>query len=180
MCCRYERPQATTDLSGSLIGNAVQSRGDHKACRESLEIPLPGSVKRLVKVIDVKYQVAFRRGKQAEIQEVTVPAGLHLDARDRSLGEIVCHQSRRSTQERKGVTEHASVTNRNQLPATAPGCKTRGSRLDRAGFRQPPKTRAWRAEHASRRALPAASLSLIEIEVIGSSADCSGRVAGLE
>ena len=50
---------------------------DDDAGGEPLQILFPWSGKRLVEVVDVENDVALRRGKGAEIQQVRVAAGLH-------------------------------------------------------------------------------------------------------
>src|SRR5580700_9394044 len=48
--------------------------------REPFDIPLPGGPQGFIEVIDVEEQSALGRCKEPEIQEVCVPACLHLDA----------------------------------------------------------------------------------------------------
>src|ERR1035437_5372016 len=66
-------------------------------------------------VRDVKDQLAFRRGKHAEIGEVGVAAELDVQARGRGRAEIVGHDGCRAAQKGKGRGEHPLVAQWNQV-----------------------------------------------------------------
>ncbi|MNF66394.1 hypothetical protein D3C84_481840 [compost metagenome] len=74
-----------------FVSDLVIARGHDKTDRQAFYIPLPGSRKRFVEIVDVKYQVALGCREQPEVQQVAVPAGLYLDASVRGDGQVMGH-----------------------------------------------------------------------------------------
>ncbi len=89
--------------------------GHCKTCRQPLDVPLPRCGQRFVEVVDVEDEVALRRGERAEVQQMTIAAGLYPQAGGRRGGKIVRHQRGGTAQEREGAAQHAPVTDGNQL-----------------------------------------------------------------
>ena len=74
-----------------------------------------GPWQRLVEVVDVEEQVAFRRGEQAEVDEVGIAAELDLDARARADREVGGHRQRRAAIERERRDRHPAIADRDEL-----------------------------------------------------------------
>src|SRR5437016_5178850 len=80
-----------------------------------LDIPLPGTWKRLIKVIHIENLIPFRCSVDAKVTEMSITTDLHLQTCNRSRGEILGHNHRRPTQKAKGRGGHATVADRQQL-----------------------------------------------------------------
>ena len=102
-------------VPAAAFAKVVLPRSKYHACGEPLYVPLPGSRRRLVEVVDVENEPAFGRAEASEIADVTVAAGLHAKSGSRRAGEIESHQSRCASKERKGRLAHSSVANRKKL-----------------------------------------------------------------
>ena len=68
-----------TTASQRVVRDTVVAAGDHEAGRQALDVPFPGRRQSLVEIVEVEDQVALGRGKQAEVGQVAIAAGLHLD-----------------------------------------------------------------------------------------------------
>src|SRR5277367_5986753 len=66
-------------IGGDPFGKTPIPRRQHQAGAESLYIPLPGTGKRLVEVIDIENQSPLWRGIAAKVHEVAVAACLYDD-----------------------------------------------------------------------------------------------------
>jgi len=53
---------------------------DLEASGQAFDIPLPGTGKRLVEVVDVEHQLPLRRAEYSEVRQVRVAAQLHGNA----------------------------------------------------------------------------------------------------
>ena len=123
-----QRPHARSPADGHLIltctgchhvahqrrRHALLASSQHGTHQQALEVPLPRRRMRFVKVIDVEHQVAFGRGKQPEVHQVRVAAGLHGNAGTRPAGQIVSLHQRRATEIGKRRRQHAPVTQGHQ------------------------------------------------------------------
>ena len=56
-------------VTALVRGEAAVAGGDDEARREAQDVPLPRPRERLVEVVDVEDEVAFRRGEQAEVAD---------------------------------------------------------------------------------------------------------------
>ncbi len=63
---------------------------------QAFQVPLPGTWKCLVEVVDIEDEVAFWHGEEAEVAQVRIPADLHLDTGDGSVRQVPCHHPRRA------------------------------------------------------------------------------------
>src|SRR5262245_207666 len=88
---------------------------NREARGQAFEVPLEGSRKRLVEVVDVERQPSIGRCEDAEIGEVCVAAELRLQARPRPVREIRRHDRGRASEEGERRNEHSSVANRHEL-----------------------------------------------------------------
>ena len=78
---RHRHPIATDRVEHDplLIFNAkaIVTGGDQHAHRQTLDIPLPGTRKRLVEIIYVEHKPPLGRREHAEVRQVRVPTALH-------------------------------------------------------------------------------------------------------
>ena len=86
-----------------------------EAGRKTLDIPFKGCRKGLIEIIDIENKVPLRSGKQAEIGEVAVAAGLDPDTGCRGVCKIHCHERGRSPVKCKDTLCHAAIANRDQV-----------------------------------------------------------------
>ena len=63
------------------VAQAIVAACDHEACGEAFHVPLPGSGKCLVEVVNVKDYSPLRCGKASEIPQMSVTASLHVKSR---------------------------------------------------------------------------------------------------
>src|SRR5262245_4895165 len=82
---------------------------------QPFKVPFPRSWERFVKVVDVKNQVALRRGEAAEVHDVAIAARLHAKPGPGGLRQIKSHYGRGAAQESEGRFAHSSIANREQL-----------------------------------------------------------------
>ena len=124
---------------GRVRGTQMQvPRRQNQTRREALDVPLPRTGKRFVKVVDVEDETALGRREAAEVHQVAVAAELHAQAGRRRRSEIRSHDVGRAAVERERRERHATVTNRHE-------------------FRNAPQTRSFEQRHrvgAVRRGLP--------------------------
>jgi hypothetical protein len=97
------------------LGEAVLARRDQKARRETLDVPLPRPLERLVEVVDVEHEAPLGRRKDAEVGEMRVATALDRQAGARGRGEVARHDERGSAKERERRGEHAPVADRHEL-----------------------------------------------------------------
>ena len=96
----------------SLAGRHHDARG------EALDVPLPRRGDRLVEVAHVEDEPPLRRREDAEVAEVRVAAGLHVDLGMRQVREVPRHDHRRAAQERERRSEHAAPAHGRELSQT--------------------------------------------------------------
>ena len=89
--------------------DAARAAADLDTRRKTADVPLPGTRRRLVEVVDIKDQVACGAQEHAEVGDMRVTHRLHLDAGDGARGKVACHDDRRAAEERKGRGAHAAV-----------------------------------------------------------------------
>ena len=65
--------------------------GQDHAGGQALDVPFPWGGKRFIEIVDVEDQAALGRGKGAEVREVGIATGLHLDAGVRRVGQVGGH-----------------------------------------------------------------------------------------
>ena len=118
----WERPPFTPGEGGRHRGGAgvgpreaVVAGGDREAGRHALYIPLPGARRGFVKIVDVEDDVAFRCGKSAEIDEMTVATRLHFQPGGWCSRQVGGHDPRRHTIEGEWRREHPPIPDRNEL-----------------------------------------------------------------
>jgi hypothetical protein len=70
--------------------------GHYDAGGQAFQIPLPGTWKHLIAVVDFENQVALWRGEEAEVAQMLISADLHLDVGDGRLRQVACHNHRRT------------------------------------------------------------------------------------
>ena len=92
----------------------LASRHD-QAGGEARHVPLEGPGKGLVEVAQVEVEVALGGGPQPEVQDVRVPAELHLDPAVRLGGQVGRHDGRRPPVEVPRRERHALVPERGEL-----------------------------------------------------------------
>ena len=124
-------------------GEAELASRDQEAGRQPLHIPLPRPGQRLVEVVDVEHESPLRRGEDAEVREVGVPAALHLKARARRAGEVGGHDRRRAAVERERRGQHAAVADRDELRRARRGLRL--EHVDRIAAAPPNTSRDWSA-----------------------------------
>jgi hypothetical protein len=98
-------------VSPLLVGESAIAPGDGQTGRQPLHVPFPWTGQCFVEVVDVEHQVPLRRGEDAEVAEVSVPAGLDVQARTRSRGQIGRHDQCRTPVEGERRDQHPAVTN---------------------------------------------------------------------
>ncbi len=100
---------------GSSVSQAVIAAGHHEACREALDVPLPGRRKGFVEIVDGKDDTPFGRGKAAEVTEVGVPAALDVDPGGRRRCKVGGHREGRPAVKRERGANHAAVAEGEQV-----------------------------------------------------------------
>ena len=97
------------------LAEAEFASGQHDARSEPLHVPFPRRGKRLVEIVDVEYQQAFRASEAAEIRYVTITAGLNSKPCGGRRCEIRSHQSRGAAEKCEGRLPHAGVADRQKF-----------------------------------------------------------------
>ena len=90
-------------------------------CSETFQIPLPGPGQCLVEIVDIEDDAALGRPEQAEVQEVCIAAGLHVNAGRRRSCKISRHDRRAAAEERERTGRHARVSQRDEVGDPALG-----------------------------------------------------------
>src|SRR5215467_7189686 len=94
---------------------AICAPGDNYARGKPLDIPLPGTRERLVKVIHIEDLIAFWGGVDAKVAEMRIATNLRADAGDRSRSQVLCHDDRRTTQKGKRRGGHPLKAKRHEM-----------------------------------------------------------------
>ena len=94
---------------------ATLAAGDHEACRETLEVPLPGRRQGLIEVVDGEDDLPLRGGETPEVDQVGVSAALHANAGRRSARQVHRHGERRAAVEGERRQDHAAVAKGQEL-----------------------------------------------------------------
>src|SRR5712692_4691139 len=84
-----------------FAGEAQRTSRDDDACGKPLDIPLPWTWERLIKVVHIEDLVPLRRCVDAEVAEVGIATHLHLQACHGSCSKIACHNNCRAAQKGK-------------------------------------------------------------------------------
>ncbi len=120
---RHPLPVAADALDGRVAtlggGKAVVTAGNDEARGQPFDVPLPRARERLVEIVDVEHDPAFRRGVGAEIQQVAVATNLHLQAGSRTIGQVGGHDAGRAAVERERRLQHPAIADRQQFRHTA-------------------------------------------------------------
>src|SRR5262249_5418173 len=103
----------------AVFAKAVVATGDNKACGQALYVPLPGGWQGFVKIVDIEDFPSLRRGEHAEVQQMSVAAGLYAEPGSRRARQVRGHIQRRASIERKRRLHHASVANGDELGNTS-------------------------------------------------------------
>jgi hypothetical protein len=106
--------------SGHFVRVMVVTSGHGKARAQTFKIPLPRRRQGLVEIVHLEDEVAFRGREHAEIQEMTIPARLHPEARNGCGRQVIRHQPRGAAQERERTAQHAAIADGDQLGHSIP------------------------------------------------------------
>ena len=104
-----------------LLGEAAVAPADLDARHEAHDVPLPGPGRGLVKVVDVKDEVARVAHEDAEVADVRVADALDLDAGDGHGGEVGGHDDGAAAVERERRDAHALVAQRHEARVARDG-----------------------------------------------------------
>ena len=102
-----------------LLGEAPVAPADLDARHKAHDVPLPGPGRGLVKVVDVKDEVARVAHEDAEVADVRVADALDLDAGDGHGGEVGGHDDGAAAIERERRDAHALVAQAARGPGHA-------------------------------------------------------------
>ena len=120
----------------SLLGigpvAAEKERSNRSARGQPLEVPLPWPGKNLVKIVDCENQVALRRREQAEIHQMHVAAGHHLEIGARGACEISRHDCGASLAKRRTAKSAYAPFARARAPLCGWHSASQGPKPDRA------------------------------------------------
>ena len=103
------------DLGALLVREPVVATRDGQARGETLHVPFPRSMSRLVEIVDVEQELPLGGAEQTEVRDVGVTARLNDEARSRRRGQVRGHQVGGAAVERERRSEHPSVPDRNEL-----------------------------------------------------------------
>ena len=103
------------ELATDLRRAPVVPSCDDEACGQPLDVPLERSGQRLVEVVHVEDEPAFRRRERAEVGQVRVTAQLHPQPGRGSAGQVGGHGQRGAAVEGERRDQHAAVTYRQQF-----------------------------------------------------------------
>jgi hypothetical protein len=106
-------------LCGLMLVAAHEVHGNGGAGRQALEVPLPGAGKDLVEVVDGEHQVAFGRAENAEVGDMHVAAGVHLQAGHGRRSEVRRHHRGRAAQEGERRGQHPREAHWHELLGTS-------------------------------------------------------------
>ena len=98
-----------------IVAEAVVATGDDEARRKALQVVLERARQGLVEVVEVEQQRAFGRREHTKVQEVRIPAELHVEAGARRVLQVGGHHLRRAAVEREGRHHHATVPHRDEI-----------------------------------------------------------------
>ena len=140
-----------------------KERGNRGARGQPLEIPFPRPGKNLVEIVDCENEVALRRREQAEIHQMHIAAGHHLEIGARRVREISRHDRSASPQKRERRSQHTChshrhelldaggilrLKNRNRVGASARGSEFRMGRARYITAKRPPIRHPFSARKA--------------------------------
>ena len=105
--------------AGRLLGvspvAADKESGNRGARGQPLDVPLPRPRENLVEIVDCENEVALGRREQAEIHQMHVAAGHHLEISARRVCQIARHDCGASPQESERRGQHTCHPHRHQL-----------------------------------------------------------------
>ncbi len=87
----------------------IRAAGDHDACRQPLEVPLPRCGQRLVEVVGVEHKAPLRRREEPEVGQVGIAAGLHQDVGPGRRLKVERHHGGRTTVIGEGRLGHSRM-----------------------------------------------------------------------
>ena len=67
---------ARRQIANPLVSEVVVTPGEHETRGETFQIPLPGTGKGLIEVIDVEDLIALRRRERAKVRQVGIATDL--------------------------------------------------------------------------------------------------------
>ncbi len=105
--------------------------GHPDAGDEPAQVPLPRAGMRLVEVVQVDDEVAFRGSVEAEVTQVGIAADDRRDAGRRQMSDVLGHHDGRAAQETVGRRHHAADPDRDQ--PLQPALMRMHDLLDRVG-----------------------------------------------
>jgi hypothetical protein len=100
---------------GLLFAESVGATRKDKAGGQAFDVPFPGGRECFIQVVDIEDDPPLRRGKAAEIAQVSVAARLHAKARYWRAGKVHGHVERRPAIKGERRPEHAPVAEGDQL-----------------------------------------------------------------
>jgi hypothetical protein len=99
---------------------SARSSSHGRARGQSLHVPFPGTPDRFVEVVQIEHERPLGRRVQAEVQEVGIAAGLHVDPGRRRPGQIGGHDGRRAAEVCERRVGHAGPAQRHEPGDAAP------------------------------------------------------------
>ena len=114
-----------------MRGKAAFTGGDNDAGGQPLDIPLERPVQRLVKVVDVEDERAFRRREQSEVRQMGITAQLDDQSAGGGRAQVSCHRQGRAAEVGERRSGHSAVANRHQVGH--PRSRLAEQQLDRIG-----------------------------------------------
>ena len=109
------RTMPATAASTCSGANGRAAARDRDAGGEALHVPLPRRRERLVEVVHVEHEVAFRGREHAEVEQVGVAARLDPEPAGRRGREVVGHDLGRAAEERERRHQHPPDPDRHEV-----------------------------------------------------------------
>ena len=125
-----------SETTTHLAREAVVIGSHHDARRQAQHVPLERCGMGLIEVVDVEGHRAFGRGEHAEVGDVGIAAGLHVDAARGHARQVRGHDQGRAAVERERRRQHPSVPDGHEA-GRPPGrlLKDQGHRIRSIGGR---------------------------------------------
>lgn len=101
-------------VAAVCLGEAAVTPADLDARHEAHDVPLPGTGRGLIEVVDVKDEVTRVAHEDAEVAHVRVADALHLEAGDGHGGKVSGHDGGAASVERERRDAHALVAQRHE------------------------------------------------------------------